>query len=254
MKILTEATLRAAILPKGTASYTVSADTFVTPLAKEFLRDRKIELVVEGPQKPAASMTRTPIPDRGERTYVDAATGAGYREKPEDMTHLRGNLLVPKTHPRIALRGKLDSLEADLLAAQLIALREGYPALCRDLQEVLQRVRDILAAEVKEQPLEERSLFGLSQAELRQVSHHVREHFGIDHPVPDCSMGEPAISLNRLRTRVREAELSAAEAFSAPGGTSREDIIRQLNRLSSGVYILFCRVVSGWYQRGEQER
>lgn len=67
-------------------------------------------------------------------------------------------------------------------------------------------------------------------------------------------MGEPAISLNRLRTRVREAELSAAEAFSAPGGTSREDIIRQLNRLSSGVYILFCRVVSGWYQRGEQER
>ena len=42
-------------------------------------------------------------------------------EKPEDMTHLNGDTLVPKTHPRIAFRGAMDSLEAELLlwAAEL---------------------------------------------------------------------------------------------------------------------------------------
>ncbi|MDD2955747.1 MAG: hypothetical protein PHD67_05460 [Oscillospiraceae bacterium] len=252
MKILTEANLRAALLPKGTASYTVTPDTFVTPLAREFLRERGIELVFSAPSSPGV-MTRTPLPDQGGRTYVDAVTGEGYREKPEGMTHLRGNLLVPKTHPRILFRGRLDSLEADILKVQVLALEKGIPALCGDLQEVLDYVRQILAAEVKEQPLADIPLFGLSQAQLRQVSHHVKEHFGIDHPIPDCSMGEPAVSLNLLRARAREVELCAAAAFSAPG-QGREDLIQHLNRLSSGVYILFCRVISGWYQKGGSSR
>ena len=39
-------------------------------------------------------------------------------EKPEEMTHLRGNRLVPKTHPRIRFRGQLDSLMAQVLELQ----------------------------------------------------------------------------------------------------------------------------------------
>ena len=53
-------------------------------------------------------------------------------------------------------------------------------------------------------------------------------------------MGETALELNCLRTQVREAELAAAAAF----GEGREDILRCLNRLSSAVYILFCRLVA----------
>ena len=41
--------------------------------------------------------------------------GGWLEEKPEHMTHLNGDTLVPKTHPRILFRGKLDTLEAELL-------------------------------------------------------------------------------------------------------------------------------------------
>lgn len=45
MKTLTEADLRAAKLLQDQREYVVDASTYVTPLAKEFLKDRGIELV-----------------------------------------------------------------------------------------------------------------------------------------------------------------------------------------------------------------
>ena len=161
------------------------------------------------------------------------------------MTHLRGNLLVPKTHPRIVFRGKLDSLEAAILEAQALAHRQGAAGLRDDLGQVLGRVRAVLGAEVRGTPLKEELLLGLDQAGLRRVSHNVKGELGIDHPVPSWEMGELALRLNWLRTQVREAELAAAAAFTAPGEAPRPDIIRELNRLSSAVYILFCRQVAG---------
>ena len=93
---------------------------------------------------------------------------------------------------------------------------------------------------MKGEPLAERELLGLDGAGLRRVSHHVLEEIGIPHPIPGPDMGETALELNCLRTQVREAELAAAAAF----GEGREDILRCLNRLSSAVYILFCRLVA----------
>ena len=46
MKILTETMLRAAALAESTTEYRVEPDVFVTPLAKEYLRDRGISLVI----------------------------------------------------------------------------------------------------------------------------------------------------------------------------------------------------------------
>ena len=41
--------------------------------------------------------------------------GGGFiTEKPEHMTHLHGDVLVSKTHPRILFRGAMDTLEAEL--------------------------------------------------------------------------------------------------------------------------------------------
>ena len=244
MKIVNEADLRAKLLAEKPQKYEVTADTFVTPAAKEYLADNNIELVV---LNSAGTMTTTPLPEMGKFTYVDARTGEGYREKPEEMTHLRGNLLVPKTHPRIAFRGMLDVLEAEIMKVQLTARDRGYFALADDLQEVLEYTRRILAAEVKDSPLEDQTLFGLSQSQIRENSHDVKKAFGINHPIPDSKMGEPAVSLNLLRAHVRQAELSAANAFPLKGSEARPDILQHLNRLSSGVYILFCRVVSGFY-------
>ena len=46
-------------------------------------------------------------------------SGGYVEEKPEHMTHLNGDVLVPKNHPRIVFRGKMDKLEAELLLCQL---------------------------------------------------------------------------------------------------------------------------------------
>lgn len=172
--------------------------------------------------------------------------------KGEDMTHLRAGRLVRKTHRRIAFRGALDSLEADILEAQLLAGEEG--SYYREaLGEVLSFVREILSAEVNERPVGEGELFGLSLDALHEQSHNVREFFGFPHPLPDSSMGALALRLNTLRTRAREAELAAVRAFAPFAGDGAapalsaavsSDIIRAMNRLSSALYWLFCRCLS----------
>ena len=229
----------------GAGLYLVEEGTFVTESARSWLEKRDIQLVILPKGRMCGGMSRTPLPDRGSRTYLDAATGLPLgREKPEEMTHLRGNLLVKKSSPRIAFRGKLDSLEAAILEAQALAHRQNAPAVRDGLGEVLEQVRLVLGAEVKDQPLEEVPILGMDQARLRQVSHNVKGAFGIDHPIPSWEMGELPLRLNTLRTQVRETELAAAVAFEAPGETPRPDIIRALNRLSSAVYILFCKLLA----------
>ena len=251
MKILTEAMLRSAALGEDTTEYCVDADVFVTPLAREYLRDRRISLVI-AEARPAV-MTRTPVKAKGEHTYIDAATGEGYLEKPEHMTHLRANVLVPKSHPRIEFRGQLDALQAEIICLQVKAEEAHAPKLVADLSDILLSTRLILGAEVKDEPLAPVKILGMNTEELRSHSHNVKKYFGIDHPVPDHRMGMMAADLNRLRTKVREAELSAMHAFeNGDGSVERTDIIEHLNRLSSGVYIVFCRWLTGYYKGGQR--
>jgi ethanolamine utilization cobalamin adenosyltransferase len=173
-------------------------------------------------------------------------SGGHDRVKPEYMTHLAGDVLAPKTHGRIRFRGLIDSLEAEVIEAQTLASSLGAPWYVEGLGEVLNCLRSVLAAEVKEIPLPEFCFFGLSEEEIHAQSHHVRETFGMV-PVPDYTMGPLAVRLNTLRTRIREGELLAVRVFWKDGaGESggREDIIRVMNRLSSALYWLFCRAVS----------
>ena len=62
--------------------------------------------------------------------------GGFVTEKPEHMTHLNAQLLVCKNHPRILFRGKLDTLEAELILCQLTD-----PALAKPVGEVLDLAR-----------------------------------------------------------------------------------------------------------------
>lgn len=191
-------------------------------------------------------MTVTPIPKVKNR-YVDYETGESYEEKPENMTHLRANILVKKNHPRIIFRGKLDSLEAKLMEIEVLAEEEGYAAVVDDLQDVLNFTRQILGSEVRESPFDINTLIGYTSEELREVSHDVKKYIGIPHPIPDYKMGKFAVGINSLRTLIRETELSAVTAFNVNGVQERMDIIEALNRLSSCIYIIFCRVVSNKY-------
>jgi ethanolamine utilization cobalamin adenosyltransferase len=241
--ILTESMLRSALLDKNTRSYHVKPGTFVTPLALEYLRDRNVELIF-GPCWEC--MPCTPIEDRGEKTYVEVGSGKGYSQKPERMTHLFANQLVPKTHPRIALRGKLDTMQAEIILAQAEAASGGMTQLALDLGEVLTATREVLGAEVTGRELGSLRLFGYDSDELRRISHHVKETFGFQHPTPSYEMGALAARLNLLRAVTREAELAAEFAFREG---EREDIIQTMNRMSSAVYILFCGLLAGKYGR-----
>ncbi len=158
--------------------------------------------------------------------------GGGYlEEKPEDMTHLSGDILVSKAHPRIAFRGAMDTLEAELLLCQW-----HVPQWKEELGQVLTCARRLLACEVLGEPVKEDILCGLTQDELRSHSHRPQEFYGQPHFMPEVSDGESILLLNRVRCAVRAAELKAVAAIA-----ERVDILKALNRMSSMLYILMIR-------------
>ena len=194
----------------------------LTSAARDFLARERIEILPAEEAKP--------------QRY--RLLGGGFlEEKPEHMTHLDGTTLVPKTHPRILFRGKLDSLEARLLLCRL-----EVPEYDRELGEILDYTRRLLRWEVLGQPVEEGKLLGLTEQELRRRSHFPQDYYGQPHFMPEASDGKRMIHLNLARTAAREAELAAAAAFTGPEGTvTRPDLIRAMNRLSSAIYLLMIR-------------
>ena len=169
-------------------------------------------------------------------------SGAFLTEKPEQMTHLNGNVLVLKTHPRIRFRGAMDALEAELL---LCGLR-CEAILRQNLGEILSLARMLIRCEVMDEPVPEGKLCGLTQEELRSRSHRPQDYYGQPHFMPDFADGEVILSLNRCRCATRAAELSAAAAFTDENGNAvRVDILRALNRMSSMIYILMIKEKGG---------
>ena len=99
--LYTEEAVRAGLRVRdGRRVFYLPEGSRLTPAARDWLRQEGVTVVPHAETPPAAYRT----PD-----------GAAFAEKPEHMTHLRGNILVPKTHPRIAFRGGIDTLEAELL-------------------------------------------------------------------------------------------------------------------------------------------
>jgi len=191
----------------------------LTPSARDYLRQQRIEV----------------LPAREARPEKWRLPGGGWiEEKPEHMTCLQGDLLVEKTHPRIAFRGALDTLEAELLLAG------------PETRELLELARRLLRCEVLEEKVGEFTLCGLSQEEQRRRSHFPQDFYGIPHFMPDYSDGERLLVLNRCRTAARAAELAAVEAFTdRDGNLTREDIVKALNRMSSMIYILMIQAKAG---------
>ena len=103
--LYTEEMVRANIRNRdGKRVFFLGRGDTLTPGARDFLSRERVEIL------------------SGEQAKVRQyrlLNGATLEEKPEQMTHLHGNVLVPKTHPRIAFRGAMDSLEAELVLCQL---------------------------------------------------------------------------------------------------------------------------------------
>ena len=194
------------------------------PSARDWLRAQRVEI------RPAASAKI--------EQYV-LAGGDTIREKPEHMTHLRGNILVPKTNPIIAFRGAMDTLQAEILLAQLAVA----PEISRKLEEVLCLARNILRWDVMEEAAVCDRLCGLTPEQLRHHSHFPQEHYGIAHFMPSVQDGAAILQLNKARCAARSAELAGVRAFCSTNGVcERADILLLLNRISSMLYILMIQL------------
>lgn len=243
-KVVTDIELRSHWYTHREEKISVPFNCVLTPAAKDFIRENNITLEYSGAED-YGDFTVIPIPnENGKPVFTDAVTGEKLYAKKENYTHLRGNLLVSKEHPQIVLRGKIDSLMAEIIETQVISHERGCEGLVKDLEEVLIFTKRILAAEVKDSPFGEIKLLGMNSEQLRRNSQNIKEYLGTDHPVPSYTHGDVCAALNKLRTMARETELAAVKAFS---GDYRIDIIEALNRLSSGIYILYCRKISGYY-------
>ena len=164
----------------------------------------------------------------------------GYAEgKPEHMTHLNGDVLVHKTHPRIKFRGAVDTLEAELLLCQ----QDADTQTKQQLGEILTLARNLVRWDVLEEPVKEEKLMGLTQQELRERSHRPQDFYGQPHFMPSAEDGRLLLQINRARCAARAAELAAVDAFcDREGNPDREDILRAMNRLSSGLYLVMIQL------------
>lgn len=206
----------------GKRVYYLGKGDQLTSTARDFLRRERIEILPGSQARP-------------ERYRL--LSGGYAEEKPEHMTHLNGEVLVSKTHPRIRFRGKMDTLEAELILCQLVP---GAPEGA--LGEILDLSRKILRCDVLEEPLRQDTLCGLTQDEQRGRSHMPQDYYGQPHFMPQASDGSVIAGLNRARCFAREAELAAVEAFSdREGNLLREDIPKALNRMSSMLYLLMIQ-------------
>lgn len=191
----------------------------LTSDARDYLTGERIEIL------PAAEA-------RPERYRL---LGGGYMEfKPEHMTHLNGDLLVPKTHPRIALRGAVDTLEAELLLCAAGA--EG--AIRSQLEEALTFARNLIRHEVLDEAVPDTLLGGMDAAALRQRSHRPQDFYGKPHFMPSPTDTLLLLQVNRARCAARAAELQAVAAF--PEG--RADLLTAFNRLSSFLYLVMIQL------------
>ena len=194
----------------------------LTSAARDFLNRERIAILPAEEARPS----RYQLP------------GGGYlEEKPEDMTHLNAQVLVPKHHPRILFRGKLDTLEAELIQCQLLS-----EDLMAPVGEILALTRTLMRCDVLEEPVPEGKLCGLSREEIRTRSHFPQNYYDQPHFMPSAADGAVIAGLNKARCACREAELAAAAAFSdREGRVTRVDLLQALNRMSSMLYLLMIQ-------------
>ena len=203
----------------GKRVFYLGNDDKLTWEARDYLRKEGIEV----------------LPAQTARPERYRLLNGGYMEhKPEDMTHLNAEVLVPKTHPRILFRGAVDMLEAELL----LACASATGNIRKQLEEALAYTRNLLRYEVLDEPVKDTLLGGMDEKALRERSHRPQEFYGQPHFMPGPEDSALLLQVNKARCAARAAELKAVAAF--PEG--REDLLRAFNRLSSFLYLIMIQL------------
>lgn len=254
-KVITEAYLRDRFQRNQPETFTPGEGQILTPSARQFLRARRVRLVEGGGPGGGlgtglgvglgAGLGQQLRENTPPGRFVGHDDGRVYAEKPEYLTHLRGNRLVAKDHPRIVFRGKLDRFLADLLLVERQFRDAGDTASAEALATIVEQVRDLIQADARDERPRQRLFLGHDEQEIRNLSHYPQKYFGVGHLEPAVGMSASALGLNRLRTLVRDLEIAAVKAFPDGSSEANPDMVQILNRLSSALYVQMLKAETG---------
>lgn len=254
--IVTEAWLRERVRrPEPGAVVVLPPGSRLSPAAADFVAHWRLE-VREGPPDGPGGHTPAPGPapawDRPasfpvvRREHAPRCTACGQEvsDKPSGLTELNACHYAAKTHPRIVLRGRLDSLHALMLLAQGVAGGE-YAETAAALASLAAYCRELIGAEFAERPAAELTLDGYDAETVHRATHDPDGVLGVPHLTLAGDAPPVQLWLNLVRTQCRETEIAALQAFGNPHEPSGASICAALNRLSSAVYYLQLRLQPG---------
>lgn len=267
--MITEAELRDQLRrPSEGATIVVPAGARLTPSAEDFVNQWSLVLVTEDEQpagaepvaetKAAAQPSSAPAApasdwDKASAFPVDfsgeiptcTCCGMSVTKKASHLTQLNAHHFAPKTHPRIKLRGRVDSLHALVLLIQRLAKQSDEPELARDLGTIAAYCRELTSAEYNERPVAELRLQTWDAEAIHDVTHDPKGTIGIEHLTIDENEPELQHWLNMARSSSREIEIAAMETFPGVDHPYGASICHAFNRLSSTFYFLQLRMKAG---------
>lgn len=220
--------------------------TILTPSAKQFLIDKDIKIVEKLDEKKQETLEE--IAEEKKPKYK-GVSGEIYYEKPEYMTQLYGNILVKKNHKRVIFRGVVDSFISRWLVMTKDLENIKNTKLQRDLESVEKFINKILISEVVGEAIGDVMVLDKTLDEIRELSHNPKKYFDRGHLFGISSKDSYlVIKLNEMRTLSREVEIKGVEAFvDESGKVERRDLLLSLNRLSSVIYVMMLKGVTGEY-------
>lgn len=256
--VITEADLRDQVRrPTLGAEVIVPAGARLSPSAEDFVKQWKLNLVAgvavgdkpntTGGASPAGELPTFqkesvfPVDKTGPRPRCTCC-GTEVSQKGDALTQLNAHHYVVKNHPRIRLRGQVDSLHAQVLMAEHQAYALGLDWLGTDLATLAAYCRELTSAEYNERPVADLALIGWSMEQIHKATHDPQGVMGVPHATIDGRSSLLLHWLNICRTQCREVELTAMDAFSSPHHPFGASINHGLNRLSSAFYFLQLRL------------
>ncbi len=220
-------------------------------LTEEDIRDRQVQiggvLVLQQNERLTPSATEYALQQRITVTNssgnAEAATSCPNLEPCSantEMTLLEAGVEVPKNHPSIVMRGKLDTLLAQVVLTQTqFDPKDRKPAFLKEcLADIHDWVLLTLQGEVTGQRVCAKGMGGMDVPTLYLISREPKKYLGLEHMAAHVSMGGNVAMVNWLRALVRETELIAVNC------SKNMDVLCSLNRLSSALYVFMLLTIA----------
>lgn len=247
--VVTELSLKESYKKQQFNKYYLEKGAILTPSAKQFLHDKKIEITkIKNEQEQNKKTTEKSI-EKSVVAKYKGVMGEVYFEKPEYMTQLSENILIKKNHKIIFFRSKIDNFLSELILIEKQVNTDKNKGLKEDFKSIKQFLDEIIKAEVLNTKLDkDLKIFNLSLEKIREISHNPKKYFSMDHLFSISSENNlRTLYLNKLRTLIREVEVTAVDAFVSDSKVQKIDLLKALNRLSSAIYIMMLKEEKGEY-------